>query len=119
VRKPDKKGVKLLMSPYTMVSELQRVIEAKMGVPLLSQEMFFAGERVEDETDTLRGIGVRAQKIVHVVDKRMVMVDLEDGFTVYMQTANLKATPTPLEVKGKTTLGEFKFKASETLGIPY
>lgn len=36
------------MSPYTMISQLQQMIEAKLDTPVLSQELYYGGERLED-----------------------------------------------------------------------
>lgn len=47
------------------------------------------------------------------------MVDLEEMYTVYLQGASHKTEAIPLEVRGKTSLGELKFKASEKLHIPH
>lgn len=118
VRKPDKKGIKVSLSLYSTVRELAEVIEDKLQIPVLSQELLFNGERIEDFADSLQVLGLRELQVFHVIDKRLILVDLETAFAINLQGASLKSEVVPLEVKGKTTLGELRFKASEKFGLP-
>jgi hypothetical protein len=119
VRKPDKKGIKISCSLYSTVQELAGIIEEKLQIPVLSQELFFNGDRLEEMTDTLKVLGLRLAAVVHVIDRRQIMVDLDTMFTVNLQGASLKSEVVPVEVKGKTTLGELRFRAAEKFGFPF
>jgi hypothetical protein len=54
VRRTDKKGMKLTLSPFTSIQQLNLTVEDKMGIPPLSQELYFNGSRLEEPTDTLK-----------------------------------------------------------------
>lgn len=88
-----------------------------MGLPVISQELYHNGDRIDDSSETLRSIGLKANKIIHVIDKKLIYVDLETPFTVFLQGAQHKSQLVPLEVKGGLTLRELKLKAAEKMNM--
>lgn len=112
VRRTDKKGLKLTLSPFTSISELIKLIEDRMSIPSLSQELYFNGRLLDEPSDTLKLLDLKSNRIIHIVDRRFIFVDLESPFTIYLQGPNHKSEMVPLEVRGKMSLSEFKHRAA-------
>lgn len=104
IRKTDRKGIKITLTPYTSIEELRNIIAEKMGLPIISQELYHNGDRIDDGNETLKSIGLKPNKIIHVIDKKLIYVDLETPFTIFIQGAQHKSPVMPLEVKGGLTL---------------
>jgi hypothetical protein len=67
-----------------------------MEIPVLSQELYYNGSRLDELTDTLKFIDIKNQRIIHIVDRRFIFVDLDAPFVVKLQAAQHKSELIPL-----------------------
>jgi hypothetical protein len=58
------------------------MISDTMSIPLLHQQLYFGGNVIEDPTQTLLELGIDNNKVVHVVDMRLVSTDPTIHFSV-------------------------------------
>jgi hypothetical protein len=56
-----------------------------MEIPTLSQELYYNSSRLDEPTDTLKFIDMKNQRIIHIVDRRFIFVDLDAPFVVRLQ----------------------------------
>lgn len=89
-----------------------------MSIPQNDQELYFNGDVLGDPTQTLLELGIVEDKVVHVLDTRLLASDHALSFPVELQGSKFPSESRVIEVTGATTIKEFRERAAEVISIP-